>query len=278
MTVRRTPRQMLTSVLVLLAVAYLAVAALAFFLGERLIFLPQPASYDRRAETVLIPVDGDSVALRWLPDPQARHAILYSHGNAEDLGDLEPLLLRIRDAGFSVLAYDYPGYGLSGGRPSERSAYRAHEAAYRHLTGALGVDPSRVILHGRSLGGGVASELAVRCPAAALILESTFTSTLRVVAPRVFPFDRFATAPRLARIDLPILVIHGTEDRVIPFVHGQMLFQAARNAVDPLWVEGAGHDDVPLVAGESYFDALRRFSATLGDDPPSAGTSCASAR
>lgn len=267
MTARPGLREIMINVLILLALAYVAVAALAWFLGERLIFQPQPASYGRRAETVLLPVDGDSIAARWLPNPEARFAILYSHGNAEDLGDLEPLLLRLHDAGFSVLAYDYRGYGISGGRPSERGAYLDHETAYRHLTGALGVSPDRVILHGRSLGGGIASELAVRCPAAALILESTFTSTLRVVAPRVFPFDRFATAPRLARIDLPILVIHGTDDRVIPFAHGQLLHQSARNAGPPLWVRGAGHDDVPWVAGDAYFDALRRFADAL---PPRA--------
>jgi abhydrolase domain-containing protein 17 len=265
---RRTLREMAVSVALVLVLAYAAVAALAFFFGERLIFQPQPASYDRRAETLLLPVGRDSVAVRWLPNPRARFAILYSHGNAEDLGDLEPLLVRMRDAGFSVLSYDYPGYGLSGGRPSERGAYRAHEAAYRHLTGELGISPDRVILHGRSLGGGVASELAARCPAAGLILESTFTSTLRVVAPRVFPFDRFATAPRLARIEAPILVIHGTGDQVIPFAHGQMLHRMARNRVDPLWISGAGHDDVPLVGGEMYFEALRRFSAGLPRDTP----------
>jgi len=281
MTARVTARQIVLNVVILLAALYLVAALLAWFLGERLIFLPRPASYDRGAESVLVPVagTGDSIAVRWLPNPDARHVLLYSHGNAEDIGDLERLLAHLRDAGFSVLADDYRGYGLSTGRrSSEQGAYLDHEAAYRYLTGPLGVPAGRVILHGRSLGGGIASELAARCPVAGLILESTFTSTLRVVAPRIFPFDRFGTAARMGRIQVPVLVIHGTADRVIPFTHGQQLHRAARNPAPPLWVAGAGHDDVAWTGGEAYVDALRRFSASLPEPPRPHGDPCGSSR
>jgi fermentation-respiration switch protein FrsA (DUF1100 family) len=267
------------SVLTVLGTVYLLSAVLAWLFAERLIFQPQPASYDRDAPVVLIPLpDGDSVAARWLPNPAARHAILLSHGNAEDIGDLEPFLVRLRQAGFSVLAYDYRGYGRSTARrPSERRAYADHEAAYRYLTGPLGVPPHRVIIHGRSLGGGVASELAARCPSAGLVLESTFTSTFRVVAPPLFPFDRFATAGRLSRIHVPVQVIHGVGDRVVPVEHGRRLHAALRAAPEPLWVEAAGHDDVALVAGERYFETLRRFSDSLPDSPAVGGDACAHA-
>lgn len=265
----RSLRGAMTGIVAVLLVTYLVAAGLAWLLAERLIFQPQPASYPA-GSSERIPVGGtDWIAARWLPNPAARHALLFSHGNAEDLGDLEPLLRRLHDAGFSVLAYDYRGYGRSAPRaPTEARAYADHEAAYRHLTGTLGVPAHRIILHGRSLGGGVASELAARCPAAGLILESTFTSTFRVVSPPIFPFDRFATLRRLPRIRMPILVIHGSEDPVVPASHGRLLHAAAGVGARSLWVKGAGHDDVAWVAGERYFRALREFAASLPAPSP----------
>lgn len=261
-------------VLALLAVAYLLACALAWRFAERLIFQPPPATYDLAHGIGRIPVEGrDSIAVRWLPNPAATHTILFSHGNAEDLGALEESLLRLRAAGFAILAYDYRGYGRSSPRrPTERSAYADHAAAYRHLTVDLGVPASRVILHGRSLGGGVASELAARCPVAGLVLESTFTSAFRVVAPELFPFDRFATRGRLHSIRVPILVVHGTADRVIPLAHGRTLAAAAPVPVEPVWVTGAGHDDVAAVGGARYFSALRAFAAILPSRPRSSRT------
>jgi pimeloyl-ACP methyl ester carboxylesterase len=106
------------------------------------------------------------------------------------------------------------------------------------------------------------------------VLESTFTSTFRVMVPPIFPFDRFATGSRLARIDMPTLVIHGADDTVIGVEHGRRLHRAARSPRPPLWVAGAGHDDVALVGGKRYFAALRAFAASLpplGERPAGAG-------
>jgi hypothetical protein len=259
--------------LIVAALVYAGAGALAWVYSERLIFQPQPPGPAASRGVTRIPTaDGDSVAVRWLPNPAARFTLLYSHGNAEDLGDLAPFLEDLRAAGFQVLAYDYRGYGASTRRaPTERRAYHDAEAAYAHLTGALGVSPERVILHGRSLGGGIASHLAVEHPAAGLVLESTFTSAFRVPIPRpIFPFDRFATASRLRRVPVPVLVIHGTRDEVIPFAHGERLRAAARTPVRHLWVEGAGHNDLALVAGERYGRALREFAASLGGAAPAA--------
>lgn len=262
----------LQSVLVVGALVYAGAGALAWWYADRMIFQPQPSRYTASSGATLVPTaDGDSIAVLWLPNPRARYTILYSHGNAEDLGDLRAFLPDLRDAGFSVLAYDYRGYGMSTRRvPSERSAYRDLAAAYDHLTGALGVPPERVILHGRSLGGGIASELASRRPAAGLILESTFVSAFRVAIPRpIFPFDRFATAGRLRDVRCPVLVIHGTRDEVIPPWHGAALLERANHPKRHLWVDGAGHNDLVTVAGAGYWRALREFAASLPANPPS---------
>jgi len=244
--------------------AYAGLALLFWIVADRLMFQPQAAGYRHSPEMVRIPVDGDTLAAFWLPAPGARHTVLFSHGNAEDIGDNLAFLEEMRRAGFSVLAYDYRGYGLSTGRPSERRAYRDAEAAFAHLTGALGVPPERVIIHGRSLGGGVSTALAARRPVAGLVLESTFTSIYALVpGVRAFPPDRFRSHARLRGVRAPVLVIHGTRDEVVPFAHGERLLAAAPGPKERLWVEGAGHNDLLHVAGERYWDALRAFARLI---------------
>jgi fermentation-respiration switch protein FrsA (DUF1100 family) len=248
-------------VLIVYGVAFVG----AFFLVPVLLFQPQPSSYtSTMAGLVRIPVEGDTIAAVWMPNPAARWTVLYSHGNAEDLGDDAPILRRLHDAGFAVLAYDYRGYGLSTGRASERAACADVEAAYAYLTRTLHVPASRVIVHGRSLGGGPAAYLASRHPVAGLVLESTFTSATGVSRwGRFFPYDWFRTRRRLRQIHAPVLVIHGTADEVISFANGRALFAAAPGPKQSLWVEGAGHNDLAEVAGPRYIAALRHFADSL---------------
>ena len=257
---------LLLRVLRIAVLVYAAFALGAWLLADRLMFQPGPPGYRASAELVRIPVGRDTVAALWLPNPGAAYTIFFSHGNAEDLGDDRPYLEEMRAAGFSVFAYDYRGYGQSTGRPGERRALADASAAYRHLTGTLGVPPERVIVHGRSLGGGPSAYLAAREPVAGLVLESTFTSVF-AVSPGVpiFPFDRFRVEKRLARVRCPVLVIHGTDDEVVSFHHGERLLRAAPGPKRSLWIDGAGHNDLVPVAGERYWDALRDFAASLGN-------------
>jgi abhydrolase domain-containing protein 17 len=254
------------SLLLVLAVAYAALAAAALLLSERMMFFPPTASYRADADLIeLTTSDGVRIAALHLPAGDARFTILFSHGNAEDLGHLRPVLEELRRAGFSVLAYDYRGYGLSEARrPTERGVVRDLTAAYEHLTGPLGMPPERVILHGRSVGSGPTLALAAEHPVGGVILESAFTTAFRVVtrAP-IFPFDRFHNLSRIRRLDAPVLVIHGTRDEIIPFAHGRTLHDAAPGPKQALWVEGAGHNDLLSVAGADYRRALRAFAALL---------------
>jgi abhydrolase domain-containing protein 17 len=189
--------------------------------------------------------------------------VLFSHGNAETIHDNLDYLDRMHAAGFSVLAYDYSGYGHSTGRASEAAAYLDADAAYEYLR-SQGVPPERIIAHGRSLGGAVAADLASRRPVAALVLESTFVSAFRVVRPYpIVPFDRFRTLDKLPRITVPTLVIHGTDDEVIGLWHGERLYARLAGPKDRLWVRGAGHNDLESVAGTRYWRALRRFADGL---------------
>lgn len=256
--------------LLLLGLIYAGFSLLMWMAADRLIFMPPAGRYARTPEILLLPREGGGVlAAVHLRKPDARYTVLYSHGNGEDLAQDMPFLRDLRDAGFSVLAYDYSGYGLSTGRPSEQAAYRDEDAAFDYLTRAAGVPADRIIVHGRSLGGGPAADLAARHHVAGLVLESTFTSVGGVFSRvRVLPFDRFRTVDKLPRVTAPVLVIHGTADEVIPFAHGQRLRALARGSAREFWVRGAGHNDLVSVAGEAYWRTLRDFAASFPGQPP----------
>ncbi|NJL00046.1 MAG: alpha/beta hydrolase [Spirulinaceae cyanobacterium RM2_2_10] len=247
------------------AIAYATIAFYAYFFADQKIFLPPPTSYPDSEEILRLPtVDGDRIAAIHRPNPDATYTLLYAHGNAEDLGDIATVLDILYNAGFSVFAYDYRGYGLSEGRPSEQNAYEDIDAAYAYLTQELEVAPNRIIAFGRSVGGGSTTDLASRQPVAGLVLESAFTQAFRVVIPfPLLPFDKFHNRDKLAQVTAPVLIIHGTEDTTIPLRHGEQLFAAAPEPKQALWVEGAGHNDLVWVAGDRYTAALQDFAASL---------------
>lgn len=263
---------MLKESLVWFGVLYLAFAATVYFTADRLIFLPPTSSYSERSlPIVLVPAgDGVRIAALHLQNPTAPFTVLYSHGNAEDLGHLAPLLEQLRRSGFSVLAYDYRGYGLStGGPPTARGAYLDLEAVYRYAVEDLRVPPARLILLGRSVGSGPATELAAREPVGGLIVESGFVSAFRVLTRiQLLPFDRFPNLRHIRKANCPVLVIHGTEDEVISPSHGQRLFDAAPAPKRLLWIEGAGHNDLVSVAGGKYWEALRSFARVVQRHAP----------
>jgi fermentation-respiration switch protein FrsA (DUF1100 family) len=236
------------------------VAAIPMF-ADGLIYFPNYGS--RRAPVGMHTLSGPegAVAVLHLPNPQARFTLWFFHGNAEDLGDLEPFLHELRDAGFAVFAFDYPGYGYSGGRPSEKSLYASARVARDYLRQVLKVPAERTILLGRSLGGGPAVQMAKEETPAGLVLQSTFMSAFRVVTRwRLLPFDPFQNLGKMRDVHSPVLVMHGRADEVIAFHHGQALFAAANEPKRHLWVDGARHNDFTAVAGPDYVRALRGFS------------------
>ena len=240
--------------------AYGLVTWLAVAVADRVIFQPPLPSYAIGTLPVeLVPVGrSEWIALLHLPNAAARYTILYSHGNAEDLGHTLPTLRALRDQGFGVIGFDYRGYGESSpGPPTARKVLDDAEAAYRYAVGELGVPESRLILYGTSVGSGPAVDLAVGHRPAGLVLQSAFTSAFRVITRvRLLPFDRFPNLSRLKDIQCSVLVIHGTRDEVVPMAHGRRLFEAATGPKLALWVEGAGHNDVLWLAGSRWPEAL----------------------
>ena len=258
-----SPMRLLRSALFI----YVVVCAYAFFFSDRTIFQPQPSSYrDTSAIIKLDSAENVKISALYLPNPEASHTILYSHGNAEDLGDIQPILNKLQALGFAVFAYDYRGYGTSRGKPSERGTYEDINAAYEYLTRQLGIPPSRIIAYGRSVGGGPAIDLASRKPVAGLVVESTFVTAFRVMTRiPLLPFDKFVNIDKIRKVRCPVLVIHGTADRVIPFEHGQKLYETANEPKRFLRVEGAGHNDLILVANQEYGKTLQAFDQLVAD-------------
>lgn len=247
-----------------LVLIYIIFALYIFFRADSMIFMPQPSSYKDTKEIIKIPVNQtEKISALYLPNSQAAYTLLYIHGNAEDLGDISPLLDRLHSWGFSVFAYDYRGYGTSDGKPNESNAYQDAETAYTYLTQTLKIPTPKIILHGRSLGGGSATELATRYEIGGLILESTFTSAFRVVVPfPLLPFDKFSNIDKLSKVSCPVLVMHGEADRTIPLAHGRALYDAAPQP-KIFFGAKADHNDLTVVAGDRYRQTLLAFQQLI---------------
>ena len=207
--------------------------------------------------------DGVKLNAWWVESPGSHVATLFLHGNAGNLTHRTNHMLAIREAGSSVLVLDYRGYGRSEGRPSEAGLYADAEAAYEHLL-AAGYTPDRIVLHGESLGTAVAVELASRRPCAGLILEAPFNAA-REVARGVLPvlgpmvIRCFDSRERIKRVHVPLLVIHGDRDTIIPPALGRALFEAA-NEPKTFWsVPGADHNALREACGAEYVERLRAF-------------------
>lgn len=266
---------MLSSVIVIVALAYVGLLILAAGCANQLLFPAPQASYaDNKDIIKLRTADGTTISAIHIRNPAAKYTILFSHGNGEDIGRNLPCLREMADHGFSVFAYDYHGYGTSEGKPSEDAAYLDIDAAYEYLTGSLQVPPDRILVHGRSIGGGPSVDLATRKKVAGLILESTFTSAFRTVTRiPLLPGDKFRNIDKIGRVICPVLVIHGRRDGVVPFSHGQQLYDAAKGQKQCLWIDTAGHNDCLIEAGEAYYKALVDFASSIesGNDDRSIG-------
>ena len=246
-------------------IAYGTIALYAYCFGDRQLFQPHPASYRDTPDLVkLATPNGQTISALYLTHVAAQYTILYSHGNAQDLGDIRPILEDLRTLKFNILAYDYRGYGTSQGKPSEANAYQDIQTAYRFLTEQRGIKGDRIILLGQSIGSGPSVYLATRKPIAGLIIQSGFVSAFRIVVPfPLLPFDKFPNGDRIAQVHSPVLVVHGTGDQLIPFWQAKALYGAANQPKDLVPIQGAGHNDVNEVGGQQYLKRIQTFAESL---------------
>lgn len=258
----------------LLLISYITVAVYAYGFSDRAILPASPSTYETLPGLLQIPTpNGQTIAALYISNPAAKYTLLMSHGNGEDLGDLQSQIDDFKTMGFSVFAYDYRGYGKSQGSPSVANVYEDSETAYQYLTQTLKIAPNRILLYGRSVGGGPSTALAARHASASAtepsiagtILESTFISTFRVTIPiQILPYEKFPNQQNIRQTrPIPTLIIHGTNDSVIPYWHGQTLYATAQDPKQLFTVEGADHNDVSSVAGENYARSIVQWLKTL---------------
>jgi fermentation-respiration switch protein FrsA (DUF1100 family) len=191
---------------------------------------------------------------------ETRPLVIFAHGNGELIEDWPDVLEPYRRMGVHLLLPEYRGYGRSAGEPSEKVIVEDYVRFHDLARSRPDVDEHKIVLHGRSLGGGVVCALARQRRPAALVLESTFTSIPNVARRWFVPAglieDRFDSAGAIASLDAPILIFHGTRDRVIPYEHGVELARIAKRA--RLVTSQCDHNDLPR-REEGYWSEIRRF-------------------
>ena len=265
---------MLLNLIVTLVVAYLAIVFLVFAAQAQLIYFPKteselavtPERVGLAFESVEITTSDDETIHGWfVPVPDAQGTVLFFHGNAGNIShrmDYMPMFQRL---GYNLFIFDYRGYGQSSGSPSEAGTYLDAQAAWHYLTEVKGIAPSQIVLYGESLGGPIAAWLAAREKPASLILASSFTSAPDL-AETIYPYlpvrliARFSynTLESLASNTAPLLVMHSPQDEIVPFEHGQRLFQAASEPKQFLTLEG-GHNTGFVFTREEWVTALGAF-------------------
>ena len=257
-----------------LAAGWLALVLLAALFQRQLIYLPDAAAPDPPGdveEVTLTTADGLELTAWFLAAGAAGGSrdgvgatVLVTPGNAGNRALRLPLARGLVDRGHDVLLLDYRGYGGNPGTPSEDALLADARAARRHLEQRDDVDPARLVYLGESIGTAVAAALASDAPPAALVLRSPFPE-LADVGRAAYPFlpvdtllrERFRTLPHLERYDGPLLVVVGNADAIVPPELSHEVAEVADAEV--VAVPGAGHNDLALLSGDRYLDAVDRF-------------------
>ncbi len=269
--------RLILTLLVAAAGLYVLLGATLYWMQERLVFLPNLPGRALEATPRALGLDyedvrfetGDGVSLHgwYVRAPESRGTLLFFHGNAGNVSHRLDSIAIFVELALDVFIIDYRGYGQSEGKPGEEGTYRDADAAWRHLVDERGVDPERIVIFGRSLGAAVAAHLGARTRAAALIVESSFTSAEDMAA-RLYPFMpvrlltrlRYPVADYVAQNRNPILVVHGRQDEIIPFEMGQALYRTA--SAPKAFLELTGdHNSGFLISRDRYVDGLDAFLA-----------------
>jgi fermentation-respiration switch protein FrsA (DUF1100 family) len=256
---------------------YTAYCGLLFLLQRQILFpryqISQPVQHEQPIgglEKFWLDTDSGKVEAWFIPPDNYQTAtpapaVIFGHGNGELIDFWPGELRKFNRLGVGIMLVEYPGYGRSAGSPSEGSISQTFVAAYDLLISRKDVDPSRIILLGRSLGGGAVCALARHKPSATLILMSTFTSAKsfakNFLVPPFLVRDPFDNLEVVKNYPNPVLIIHGKHDTIIPFSHGKALHQAAKKG--EMITYNAGHNDCPP-DWDVFWKDVERFLRTQG--------------
>jgi fermentation-respiration switch protein FrsA (DUF1100 family) len=240
---------------------------LVFFPEKRFDFAPEAFGLSYK-DVYFRSEDGKRLHGWFFPGEEAHPVLLHLHGNAGNISHRLDLIKRLVQKNLQVFIIDYRGFGKSEGRPSEKGVYLDGLAAYDHLVKKEGIPGENIVLHGHSLGAAVAVEVALKRSVKAVILESPFTSTrdMAKTMPFFFVFSPLLPAnynnlEKVSGLSVPLLIVHGDQDEIVPFSMGERLFGAAAEPKHFLRLERAGHNDTYVAGGKRYLDALEQFAA-----------------
>ncbi|TYJ25631.1 hypothetical protein E1A91_A07G062800v1 [Gossypium mustelinum] len=213
-----------------------------------------PFPHRENVDVLRIPTRrGNEIVAVYVRNPMATSTLLYSHGNAADIGQMYELFIELSiHLRVNLMGYDYSGYGQSSGKPSEQNTYADIEAAYKCLEESYGAKQENIILYGQSVGSGPTVDLASRLPRLrAVVLHSPILSGLRVMYPvkRTYWFD----------------IYKGTNDDVVNCSHGKQLWELCQEKYEPLWVKGGNHCDLELYP--EYIRHVKKFISTVEKTP-----------
>ncbi len=236
-----------------------------------------PSALGLRFEDVRFPAaDGTELHGWFVParEGAASATLVWFHGNAGNISDrLENLKIFHDSLEVHIFLFDYRGFGNSDGKISEKGTYQDAEGAWTYLQSRSDVDPKKMVFFGRSLGASVAVELALRYPPAGLILESPFLS-VPAMARSIIPLPlgrlfktRYDSLAKIPQVRVPLLVLHGDQDTIVPLSQGKALFKAANEPKSFYLIAGADHNDTYLVGGAPYLKALAEFLKEIARGP-----------
>jgi len=256
-------------------IAYAAINIFVYFMQSSLIFYPNIAGRGLVAtpENIGLPYENvelmtkDNIKLHgwFIPNPNARGTVLFFHGNAGNISHRLASIEIFHRLQLNVFIIDYRGYGQSAGNPTEKGTYKDAQAAWNYLIDTRGINDKQIIIFGRSLGASIASWLASKHTAGALIIESGFSS-IPAMGQRLYPFlpirwlanFQYNTKQHVKNISYPILVAHSRQDDIIPYDEGREIFMAATQPKVFLEMRG-GHNDGFVVSGSDYINGLDMF-------------------
>ncbi|XP_047973405.1 alpha/beta hydrolase domain-containing protein 17B-like [Salvia hispanica] len=234
------------------------------------LLLLSPFPHRENVEVMRLPTRrGSEIVAVYVRHPMATSTLLYSHGNAADLGQMYELFIELSiHLRVNLLGYDYSGYGQSTGKPSEHNTYADIEAAFKCLEENYGTKQEDVILYGQSVGSGPTLDLAARLPSVrAVVLHSPILSGVRVMysVKKTYWFDIYKNIEKIPLVKCPVLIIHGTADEVVNFSHGKQLWELCKEKYEPLWIKGGTHCNLELYP--EYIKHLKKFVATVERSP-----------
>jgi uncharacterized protein len=252
----------LCAYIALTAVVYVAQRSLMYF-PDTAHVLPAAAGLPEAEEVPLTAADGVRIAAWHVPPRDGKPVILYFHGNGGALRFRVTRFRRLIADGIGLVALEYRGYGGSGGSPNEQGLIADAQAAYHFA--AAHYPPQQLVLWGESLGAGVAIAVGAERPVGRVILEAPFTSAVALGARhywylpvRLLMKDQFRSDLRIGKVKAPVMIMHGVNDRVVPYAMGEQLFELANKPKHFVRFLDGGHEDLDDNGG---LDAVARFLA-----------------